>query len=273
MSATHPHSYLFVPANRPERIDKALAAGADCVIIDLEDAVPPQDKEAARAAAAAWLLRHGTPGPELLVRINGSTTEWYEEDVALCRAHGIQVVLLPKAEDSLAIARLAAALAPGALVMPLIETAVGMARSAQVLQAPRVQRVAFGTVDFQLDTGIEGDGLELLYFRSQLVLNSRLANIMAPIDGVSLSVDDEPRILADSMRARNLGFGAKMCIHPRQVAVVNRAFAPTEKEIEWARRVVEAAAAARGAAFALDGKMIDKPVIMKAERIVAGLRT
>lgn len=264
-----PVSYLFVPANRPERIDKALAAGAGAIIIDLEDAVPPQDKEAARAALAAWLLRHGTPGPEVLVRINGCDTPWYADDVAACRAAGVAGVLFPKAEDGMQVVRLARALGPQAFIIPLIETARGMVNAGTIAAAPQVQRLGFGTVDFQLDMGMEGDGLELLHYRSHLVLQSRLANIAAPADGVSLSVDDEPRILADTMRGKQLGFGAKMCIHPRQVAVVNRAFNPSEKDIEWAGRVVAAAGAAKGAAFALDGKMIDLPVILKAQRILA----
>jgi len=268
-AANLPVSYLFVPANRPERIDKALAAGAGAIIIDLEDAVPPQDKEAARAALAAWLLRHGAPGPHILVRINGCDTEWYEADVAQCRASGVSGVLFPKAEDGMAVVRLGRELGPDAFILPLIETARGMANAGTIAAAPRVQRLGFGTVDFQLDMGMEGDGLELLYYRSHLVMQSRLAGIASPADGVSLSVDDEARILGDTMRGKQLGFGAKMCIHPRQVAVVNRAFSPTEKDIEWAQRVVAAAETAKGAAFALDGKMIDLPVILKAQRILA----
>ena len=119
----------------------------------------------------------------------------------------------------------------------------------------------FGTIDFQLDIGIEGDGDELLFFRSQLTLASRLAGIAAPVDGVSTALDDAQGIEAVGRRARALGFRGKLCIHPRQVPAVHAAFAWRDDEYAWAERVMAAARASGGSAAALDGRMIDAPVI------------
>ena len=119
-----------------------------------------------------------------------------------------------------------------------------------------------------LDLGIDGEGDELLMFRSQMVLVSKLAGLRAPVDGVSTAIDDAEALRADAERARKLGFGAKLCIHPRQVAIVERAFAPSDAERDWARRVLEAAERAGGAAVAVDGKMVDKPVMLRARAIL-----
>ena len=126
----------------------------------------------------------------------------------------------------------------------------------------------FGSIDFQVDLGMR-DALEdeLLFFRSQLVLTSRLAGLQAPVDGVSTAIDDADQLRDDVLRARRLGFGGKLCIHPRQVASVNRHFAPSAAERAWAQRVLDAAAASGGAAIAVDGKMVDKPVILRAQAI------
>lgn len=257
-----PRSYLFVPGNRPERFDKACAAGADAVIVDLEDAVPFADKAAAREAVAAWL----SPAKPVLVRVNGADTDWFTDDLALCRVPGVAGVVLPKAEQAGDIARLRAAGATA--VLPLIESATGIDHLRVIVSARGVQRLMFGSIDFQLDLGIPGEREELLFFRSQLVLASRLAGLAAPVDGVSTALDDADRLADDARHARQMGFGAKLCIHPKQVQAVNRCFTPGAHELAWAGRVLEAAALANGAAVALDGKMIDRPVILRAQAIV-----
>ena len=272
-----PRSYLFVPGHRAERFDKALAAGADAVILDLEDAVPAAEKNAARDAVLQWLrAREAAPSPQILVRVNACGTPQHAADVAACRrgVHGVQGVhglVLPKSEQVADLARLAQAL-PGVALLPLIESAAGLAAALEIARAPNVQRLLFGSIDFQHDLGIEGDGDELLYFRSQLVLHSRLAGLAAPADGVSTVLDDAARVHAETLRARRLGFGAKLCIHPKQIAPVHEAFAPTEAELDWARRVLAAADAAGGAAVALDGAMVDRPVILRAEGLLARAR-
>lgn len=255
-------TYLFVPGNRPERFEKACAAGADAVIVDLEDAVPPADKDAARAAVAQWL----SPQLPVLVRINGADSAWFERDLVLCGLPGVAGIVLPKAERVDDIARVIDRGAPA--VLPLIETAQGMWNAHALAQAHGVQRLMFGSIDFQLDAGIDGEDEELLYFRSQLVLVSRVAGIQAPVDGVTVAIDDAQRLRADTLRARRFGFGGKLCIHPKQVAGVKQCFAPSADELAWARRVLQAAEQADGAAVALDGKMVDLPVIRKAEEIV-----
>jgi citrate lyase subunit beta/citryl-CoA lyase len=261
-------SFLFVPGTRPERFAKACDSGADAVILDLEDAVPPADKAAARQAVADWV----TPQRAVFVRINGVDTEWFGDDCALARLPGVAGIMLPKAERAQDIAALRAAGARA--VLPLIETAPGFEHAKELARCEGVQRLAFGSIDFQLDLGIRGEDDELLLFRSGLVLASRLARLPAPVDGVSTAIDDAAAVTADAARARRLGFGAKLCIHPKQVPLVNAAFRPSEDEVRWARRILAAAEAAGGAAVSVDGKMVDKPVILRAQAIVeeAGAR-
>jgi citrate lyase subunit beta/citryl-CoA lyase len=153
-------------------------------------------------------------------------------------------------------------------LLPLIETAGGIDRLREVAGAPGVERLVFGSIDLQLDLGIRADGDELLLFRSQLVLATRLAQLAPPVDGVCTAIDDAAALAAEAHRARRLGFGAKLCIHPRQVAVVNDAFSPDAAEIAWAERVLAAAAQARGAAVAVDGRMVDKPVLLRAQAVL-----
>ena len=259
-------SYLFAPGSRPERFAKALEAGADAVILDLEDAVGLADKAVARDAIAGWL----SPERPVLVRINGSDTPWFEDDLAICGLPGVAGVVLPKAERPEQVAAVVARAGAGVPVLPLIETAAGIWNAHAVASVPGVQRLLFGTIDFQVDMGIDGEGEELLHFRSQLVLVSRVAGLQAPVDGVCTAIDDPQRLQDETRRARRLGFGAKLCIHPKQVGVVRDCWTPTPEEVDWARRVVAADAASGGAAVALDGKMIDRPVLLKAREILAG---
>ena len=261
MSRRVARSYLYVPGNRPDRFDKACAAGADAVILDLEDAVPATEKAAARAAIAAWL----SPARAVLVRVNAADTEWFDADLATCDVAGVIGVVLPKAEK-IGDAVISLCRRKDVALLPLIETAAGMAHATAVAATPCVKRLMFGTIDFQLELGIDGDGDELLAFRSQLVLASRLAGIQAPVDGPCISWDNTDLIATDARRARKLGFGGKLCIHPKQIASVNAAFSPSEVEVTWARKVVDAAERSGGAVVAVDGKMIDQPVIRKAER-------
>ena len=257
-------SYLFVPGNRPDQFAKAARAGADAVIIDLEDAVPPHEKDPARDAVAKWLR----PEQPVVIRINGAETAWFAQDAAVCRSPGVAAIMLPKTDRVEQVRRVEITVGRRIPILPLIETAHGFANALDIARDPSVARLIFGAIDFQMDTGIHGDGDELLYFRSALVLYSRLAGIEAPVDGINTEIDDPERLRADTLRARRLGFGGKLCIHPKQVPHVNACFLPTAEEIAWAKRVLEAAAASRGAAVASAGEMIDRPVILRAERIL-----
>jgi citrate lyase subunit beta / citryl-CoA lyase len=259
-----PRSYLFVPGNRPERFPKACASGADAVIVDLEDAVPPAEKSSARAALSGWL----SAASPVFVRVNAVETEWFRGDLSICSRSGIAGIVLPKAERGEDIQHLAEHANVDTPILPLIESAHGFQNAAVLARVPQVQRLIFGSLDMQLDLRMSAEEDELLYFRTQLALVSRLAGIETPVDGVTTAIDDPDRLRRDTLRAKRLGFGGKLCIHPKQIALVNACFAPSAEEIEWATRVVEAAAAARGAAISLDGKMVDRPVIARAEAIL-----
>jgi citrate lyase subunit beta/citryl-CoA lyase len=175
-------------------------------------------------------------------------------------------VMLPKAERALTIERLRAA-CPDIGVLPLVETASGMQVAHALAAAPGVLRLVFGTIDYALDLDLGQDPAALDAGHAHLALVSRAAGIAAPVAGVTTAIDDEALLLAEWARARLHGFGAKLCIHPRQVAPIHAALAPTAAELVWAQRVLQAAAAAHGA-VQLDGRMIDKPVIERARRIV-----
>lgn len=256
-------SLLFVPGDRPERYDRAVASGAHEVILDLEDAVAPAAKDAARDQAARWLSNGG----QACVRINPADTAWHAEDVAALRALPQAAVMLPKANAG-TLAQVLAAL-PGRQVIALLETVDGYMDLAALARVPGLARIAFGSVDFAMDSGIADQGDAMTPVRTAIALASRHAGLPAPIDGVSLEFNDPDAMRADAVRSRLLGFGAKLCIHPRQVAQVNAAWLPSESEQAWARRVLEAFDASGGAATAVDGKMIDKPVVEQARRIVA----
>lgn len=263
-----PRAYLFVPGDRPERIAKARASGADAVIVDLEDAVAPEAKLRARDALAA-VLDEAAP---VIVRINAAGTPWFDDDLELCRHPGVAAVMLPKADGIDAVCAVVETTFKD--VLPIIESARGVEEARSVARVPGVVRLAFGSIDLALDLGIdcdpEGSEIELLWFRSQVVLASRLAALAAPIDGVSLAIDDAVRLRTDAERGRRLGFGAKMCIHPKQVSAVQAAFTPSDERVAWAQRVCAAFAAVAGAAVAVDGQMIDRPVY---ERALAILRS
>ncbi len=258
-------TYLFVPGNRPDRFEKARQSGAHAVILDLEDAVQGTQKDLARETVASWL----SPERPVYVRINGTGTPWFERDLEVVRMPGVLGVVLPKAEHPEQVVQVAACLTGEALVLPIIETALGVWNVRELAQAPGVERLAFGTIDFQLDTGISGDQEELLYARSRLVLASRIAGLLPPVDGVTMALDDMTRLRDDVAHASRLGFGGKLCIHPRQVETINRGFAPTESERAWAKRVLEAAEATGAGALQLDGELIDRPVIERARSILA----
>jgi citrate lyase subunit beta/citryl-CoA lyase len=177
-------------------------------------------------------------------------------------------VVLPKTEGVQHLRLLEEHAGGPVTAMALIETANGFANALEIARDHAVTRLAFGAFDFQLDVGIQGDTDELLYFRSQLVLVSRLAGIAPPVDGVNTEIDDAERLTRDTLRARRLGFGGKLCIHPKQVPHVNACFRPTVEEIAWARHVMETAAQSKGAAVQARGQMIDRPIIARAERIL-----
>ena len=258
-------SYLFVPGDRPERFDKALASGAHAVVIDLEDAVRPEHKDTARAGVLDWL---SVTDERVVLRVNPAGTPWHDADCNLLSLPSVVAVMLPKSESAAQLQALAGRMRDGQRLLPLMETVAGHFAVAEMARVPKVQRLVFGTVDFMADAGIRGDAQELDAVRTQLVLASRLAGLQEPVDGVTLSIDDAAQVAQDTQRSRRFGMGAKLCIHPRQVAPVNESFAPTEREIDWAHRVVAALAEGHGAAT-VEGKLVDRPVELQARAILA----
>ena len=257
-------SYLFVPGDRPERFDRAWDTLADEIVIDLEDAVGPLAKAEALHSIANWL----DAARPILLRVNAADTQWFADDLRLACHPGVAGVVFPKAE-SLPPELIQACADKSQGIVALIETALGLQRIADLAASPHVRRLAFGSIDFQVDLGIEGDDEELLFFRSQLVWQSRLAGLPAPVDGVTADFSDDDRLRSDARRARRLGFGGKLCIHPRQLQAVSAAFLPDDAQRAWAARVLAAIESAKGATVALDGKMVDRPVWLQAMRIAA----
>lgn len=263
-------SFLFVPGHRPERFAKALASGADAVIIDLEDAVPLDAKAAARdALLAAWPSMAAAERVRLLVRVNPAGTPWHEADLAaVASLTGLGALMLPKAENPQQVEQ--AFRTSSALVLPLIESAEGVGQMDAIARATGVLRLGLGHIDLQADLGLRcaPDEAELAPIRVAMVVASRRAGLPAPVDGVTTATQDAEVLAADAQRSRRFGFGAKLCIHPAQVAGVHQALAPTEAECDWARRVLAAEVAAGGGAFSVDGKMVDPPVLLLARSLL-----
>ncbi|WP_128944734.1 HpcH/HpaI aldolase/citrate lyase family protein [Bradyrhizobium zhanjiangense] len=253
---------LFVPANRPDRFGKAAASGADAVFLDLEDAVPPEAKQDARQSVHLYL---GLSDHPVLVRINGMGTPWHRDDVALVSSLPIDGVVLPKAEIGSPMVRLAADLRRRLPIVALIETARGLRDAFEIAAFPGVMRLAFGSIDFCAELGCSHTREALLSARSGLVLASRLAGRVPPLDGVTTSIDDPDRVRDDARYARDLGFGGKLAIHPRQIGPICAGFRPDEGEIAWAQRVLRAGEGA----VAVDGAMVDAPVRIRARSLLA----
>lgn len=265
-------SFLFVPASRVDRFGKALESGAGCVILDLEDAVPPDQKEAALQRLMERLVEFTAKQlASTLVRINAVGSPWHNHEVRLLKGwmvRGLAGVMLPKAEEPAALQTLGTALGDQAQIVPLVESLAGLEAADLMARVPQVTRLAFGHLDFQLDVGMRcsAEEPELAPVRFALVAASRRSQIAAPIDGVTVDTADTARTAADATRARAFGFGGKLCIHPSQVGVVEQILAPTAQELDWARRVVAQAKARNGETFSLDGKMVDLPVVRLAHK-------
>jgi len=279
-------SFLFAPANHPRRREKAFTLGADAVILDLEDACAISEKAASRAPAAESMrAKAASLG---YVRVNPLSTPFAYGDIVETVRPGLDGIVLPKVESAADIATAdwliaqlerERGLAAGSVdLMPIIESAAGVANLREIARAsPRVKRLAFGAADFTNDLGLAWtrDELELLAYRAEIVLQSRAAGLEAPVDTVWADVKDAEGFAQSAARARSLGFQGKLCIHPDQVDVVNRAFTPSDAEVAKARRIVEAFTAAEASgssAIQLDGQFIDYPIMYAARRVVETAR-
>jgi citrate lyase subunit beta / citryl-CoA lyase len=275
-------SFLFAPGNHTRRATNALALNADAVILDLEDAVATAEKPAARGAVAAALALPRQP--LLYVRVNAADTEFCYSDLVAVVRRGLDGIVLPKVESATALATIDWLLAqlereqdlfPGAIdLIPIIETAAGLTNLDVILAAgTRVRHVAFGAGDFTLDVNMAWSRTEaeLAFARARIATASRAAGIEAPLDTVWVDLVDEEGLEMSSRTALSFGFQGKMCIHPKQLAPVNRVFTPGEAEVAFAERVVAAfaeAEAAGSAAIQLDGNFIDYPIVYRAQRVL-----
>jgi citrate lyase subunit beta/citryl-CoA lyase len=254
---------LFVPADRPERFAKAASAGADAIIIDLEDAVAPAQKVAARNGLAAALGGLSSGPVPIFVRINAIGTEWHADDLEALDGLTIAGIVLPKAESAAGVDMVRRRIGIGKLIA-IIESARGLAMAEDIATA--ADRLAFGSIDFAADLGCAHNREALLLARSRIVLAARLAGKPAPIDGVTQVIRDEEEIEADARYGVSLGFSGKLLIHPAQIAPARKGMAPTEQDIEWAMKVM--AGTQDGAAVAVDGAMVDAPVLARARQII-----
>ncbi len=279
-------SALFVPGTRLDRVPKALATDADVVIIDLEDAVSPKLKDKARSEVVQLLMT--TKHENLVVRVNGTETKYFDADISAIVGTGVLLVIVPKVETALDIELINTALLKAedsrkidrgsTPVIALIESAAGVENISEITKAEtipsRLYTVAFGAADYTLDMGIEmtPDGTELLYARSRLPIACKAAGLAPPLDTpFMLDLKDLDALQKDVSAAKQLGFQGKLCIHPNQVAIVNQTFSPTPEKIEWAKKIVEAfeeAESAGQSALQIDGKFVDTPVVMQARRIL-----
>jgi citrate lyase subunit beta/citryl-CoA lyase len=252
-------SWLLVPATKPETFGDAVASGVDAVILDIEDAVAPAKKPAAREAVVRWLGE----GNSAWVRINDATTPYWADDLAaLSGLPGLVGVMLAKTESGGQVEATAARLAPGTPILALVESAMGLEAATEIARADSTFRLAFGSGDFRRDTGMSDDPLVMAYPRSRLVVSSRAARIPGPIDGPTLTANDS--ILGrDAALTLSMGMTGKLCMHSEQAAIVNRELAPSPTDVSWARDVIDALGA--DGAHVKDGS--DLPRLAKALKI------
>lgn len=271
MHKNQQRSLLFVPGTRTDRILKALGCGADIIIVDLEDAVAPVDKEAARLALADFL--ETSSDISIIVRVNSVGEDGaghFQQDIALCASYSaVAGIMLPKAESA---EQIALAHACGKPVWPLIETARGITALAEIAAADGVARLVFGALDMatelNLEPGSAGAESVLDHCRHQLIVCSRSQALPPPIESVVPDIQDLSNVTKTAIKAVEMGFDGMLCIHPAQVAAIHDAFIPNEHALMWAQRVM-AMVDTHGGAFQLDGKMVDAPVIARAQALLA----
>ncbi|WP_248803022.1 HpcH/HpaI aldolase/citrate lyase family protein [Pseudomonas sp. MWU13-2100] len=268
MSSSIARSALFVPGSRPERFAKALASGADAVIVDFEDAVEEPLKRIAREYLGQFLCANSQA--RVLVRVNAPDHAEHSADLGFCKQHpGVSGVLLPKVENA---AQVAAVATTGKPVWPIIESARGLLNLAGIASAPGVERLSFGGLDLALDlnlsSGSDAAQFALDQARLALIVHSRGAGLVAPLDGVHPAIDDPEGLRRSIRHAYEMGFAGALCIHPRQVPVIHAALAPSAEDLAWARRVVDAGSDGAGA-YQVDGQMVDAPVLLRARRLLA----
>ncbi|MBO5491967.1 MAG: CoA ester lyase [Pyramidobacter sp.] len=277
-------SMLFLPGNTPNIIVNGDALGADNVILDLEDAVSPDQKDAARILMRNAIKAIGFDNVELTVRINSLDTPYWKDDLEEIVPLAPDLIMPTKVNSAADVLTLDAAIAGiekrsgldvGTVkLIPLIETAQGLENAAAIAAAcPRVAAIFLGAEDLTADLRCPRtkEGTEIFYARSRMVSAARAAGVDV-YDTPFTDVNDDEGIVHDAQFARSMGFTGKACISPRHVRAVNEAFSPTQKEIDYAYEVLEAIRQAKEqgrGAISLHGKMIDKPIVLRAEQTIA----
>ncbi len=282
-------SLCFVPGGEPRKLEKARGAGADTLLLDLEDSVAPAEKGRARQLVADFLAEGDFGGAEPGVRVNPLATPYFEEDLAAAVASGASAIMLPKSQSTQELREVAERI--GALearsgeerdgavrLLALVETAAGIAHVTSLAGASaQIDALCFGHADFSRDMGLaEPDASEGVIFhaRCALAIAARAGGV-APIDTVCLDVRDEQAFRRDAELGLRLGFEGKLCIHPLQVGIANEVHTPTKEQIAYARRVLdaseEAACEGRGV-FTVDGKMVDAPLVAAQRRVLERAR-
>ena len=273
MISPHPRSWLFTPGDRPDRFATARGSGADAMILDWEDAVTAAKKDTARSEVLRW-LRQENRGPNVWVRINDRHSRYWGEDLkalaAVGGAPGLAGIVLSKVDSHDDIEDTTGRLGNSGLpIVALIESALGLENATSIAACPSVTALALGSADMRLDAGLGDDLHGWIYPCSRLVFASRAAGLRPPIDGPEMRLDDTDTVRSSALRARGFGFGAKLCLHPSQVPVVNDSFGPDAQTRSRAKRVITAAQSSHGAAVRVDGEMVDRPRLALAHQILA----
>jgi len=266
-------SILFVPADKPERIEKAATLSTDVVVIELEDGVSPENKDLARREAGRMIEQVDFGNQEVALRVNRISTLYGLEDMtAMAKwAKKPDLVLLPKVESAGEVRiydDLISEMKAELEFMVMIESSRGILNAAKIVSAsPRVSCLTLGIADLSAELGSQITWDAMFSHRAAMILACGLVGIM-PIDPPYLNIRDEAGLLKECKKARDMGYIGKLCIHPSQLAPVNGAFTPSAEEVIRARRIVEAAETQGTGAIVLDGKMLDTPVIKGAQRII-----
>ncbi len=278
-------SLLFAPGNHARRVEKALTLDADAVILDLEDAVPVDEKIPTRALVAAALRAPRPKGPRGYIRVNGYDTDLCFGDLEAVIAPGVDGIVLPMVESALHLQAVdwvmanlerSRGLEPGAIdLVPIIETGLGLARAGEIAASDtRVRCLSFGAADFTADMKMiwTPEEQELNEARARVVLESRAAELDPPVDTVFADLNDEENAERSAIRARQMGFQGKLCIHPKQVEAINRAFTPGAEEMAKAEKILAAFAEAEAegsASIQVDGYFVDYAIVVRARRTLA----
>ena len=273
-------SRLFLPGNNPKILQDGGVFEADSVILDLEDAVSIDSKDEARVLVK-WALREvDFGGSEVLIRVNSPETEFFHQDMEVI-SEAVDGIVLPKAESRTDVEKVAAlldkieeekAIEKEIVIIPTIESALGVLNAYDIARAPRVAALAFGAEDFTKDIGAERtpDGRELWYARSAIVTAAKAAGVQA-LDTVYPNVRDDEGLRKETEASRRMGFDGKSAIHPNQIGIIHDVFTPSTEEIRKALEVMQAITDAeekKSGVIALNGRMIDRPVVERAKRVI-----